>query len=104
MKVQVKARYFLRGFKKHNKPRYDSPTADRCSNRLLYHIAGNKCWNIELSDVTFIFIQGAETDCTIFLTPPKAAGCSLFGWLRISGCILEPDAAPAHKDVTLIQS
>ena len=41
MKVLVRARYYLRGFKEMEKLRSDSRTADRCSNRLLYAIAGN---------------------------------------------------------------
>ena len=60
MKVNLKARLCLRGFKEENKPRSDSPTVDRLSTKILYAIAANQGWNIECIDVTSAFLQGED--------------------------------------------
>jgi hypothetical protein len=52
LKTSMKARLCLRGFKELEKPRSDSPTVDRISNKILYTIAGNEGWSIECIDVS----------------------------------------------------
>ena len=74
LKVKVKARYCLRGFKEDVKPRSDSPTVDRMSTKILYAIAGNEGWKLESIDVTAAFLQGCELDREIYVTPPKGQG------------------------------
>ena len=80
LKVNLKARYCLRGFKEDVKPRSDSPTVDRISTKLLYAIAGNEGWRLESIDVTAAFLQGSELDRDIFVTPPKEAKMDGFLW------------------------
>ena len=80
LKVNIKARYCLRGFKESNKPRSDSPTVDRVSTKLLYAIAGNEGWKMESVDVTSAFLQGSDLDRDIFVTPPKEAGMDGYLW------------------------
>ena len=80
LKVQIKARYCLRGFKEENKPRSDSPTVDRVSTKLLYTIAGNEGWKLECIDVTSAFLQGSDLDRDIFVKPPKEAGMDGYLW------------------------
>ena len=58
LKMDIKARLCLRGFKETDKPRTDSPTVDRISNKILYSIAGNEGWGIECINVTSAFLQG----------------------------------------------
>ena len=73
LKVAFKARYCLRGFKEHEKPRSDSPTVDRISTKIFYAIAANEGWDIESIDVTSAFLQGEVLDRDIFVRPPKEA-------------------------------
>ena len=74
LKVNLKARYCLRGFKEENKPRSDSPTVDRMSTKLLYAVTAQmKGWTLESIDVTAAFLQGDELDRDIFVVPPKEA-------------------------------
>ena len=73
VKVNIKARFCLRGFKETDKPRGDCPTADRISKRLLYTIAANERWQIEAVDVTSAFLQGAELEREVYVRPPKEA-------------------------------
>ena len=80
LKVNVKARYCLRGFKEEHKPRSDSPTVDRVSTKLLYAIAGNEGWRLESIDVTSAFLQGSDLDREIFVKPPKEAHMDGFLW------------------------
>ena len=80
LKVKIKARYCLRGFKEYVKPRSDSPTVDRVSTKLLYAIAGNEGWRMESIDVTAAFLQGSELDREIFVQPPKEAKMDGFLW------------------------
>ena len=69
MKVAIKARLCLRGFKETEKPRSDSPTADKISTKILYAFAGNFGWRIESVDVTSAFLQGEEIDREILVRP-----------------------------------
>ena len=81
LKVAIKARYCLRGFKEAEKPRSDSPTVDRMSTKLLYAItAQNPGWNLESIDVTSAFLQGDDLDREIFVKPPKEAKDEGFLW------------------------
>ena len=80
LKTEIKARLCLRGFKETDKPRSDSPTVDRISNKVLYTIAGNESWAIESIDVTSAFLQGEELDRKLFVVPPKEAKMSGFLW------------------------
>ena len=80
LKVKVKARYCLRGFKEDVKPRSDSPTVDRMSTKILYAIAGNEGWKLESIDVTAAFLQGCELDREIYVTPPKEARMEGYLW------------------------
>ena len=80
LKVNLKARYCLRGFKEQEKPRSDSPTVDRLSTKLLYAFAGNHGWKIESIDVTAAFLQGSDLDRDIFVKPPKEAKMNGFLW------------------------
>ena len=80
LKVAMKARYCLRGFKEEHKPRSDSPTVDRISTKLLYAIAGNEGWKLECIDVTSAFLQGSDLDREIFVKPPKEAQVEGYLW------------------------
>ena len=81
LKVNLKARYCLRGFKEENKPRSDSPTVDRMSTKLLYAITAQmKGWVLESIDVTAAFLQGGELDRDIYVIPPKEANNEGFLW------------------------
>ena len=80
LKTSIKARLCLRGFKELDKPRSDSPTVDRISNKILYTISGNEGWSIECIDVTSAFLQGEELDRTIFVKPPKEANMKGILW------------------------
>ena len=63
LKVTIKARYCLRGFKENDKSRSDSPTVDRVSTKLLYAIAAQHSdWLLESIDVTSAFLQGDDLD------------------------------------------
>ena len=83
LKVNVKARLCLRGFKETEKPRSDSPTVDRISNKILYAIAGNEGWKIETIDVTSAFLQGEDIDREVFVTPPKEADMKGIIWKMV---------------------
>ena len=83
LKVNVKARLCLRGFKETEKPRSDSPTVDRISNKILYAIAGNEGWKIETIDVTSAFLQGEDIDREVFVTPPKEADMKGMIWKMV---------------------
>ena len=80
LKMDIKARLCLRGFKESEKPRSDSPTVDRISNKILYTIAGNEGWAIESIDVTSAFLQGEQLDRCMFVVPPKEANMSGHLW------------------------
>ena len=81
LKVQIKARYCLRGFKEHEKPRSDSPTVDRMSTKILYAVAAQfPGWELESIDVTSAFLQGDDLDREIFVKPPKEAMDHGFLW------------------------
>ena len=80
LKMDIKAKLCLRGFKETDKPRSDSPTVDRISNKILYTIAGNEGWGIECIDVTSAFLQGEELDRSLFVIPPKEANMPGFLW------------------------
>ena len=80
LKKDIKARLCLRGFKETDKPRSDSPTVDRISNKILYTIAGNEGWGIECIDVTSAFLQGEELDRSLFVIPPKEVNMPGFLW------------------------
>ena len=58
LKVNVKARYCLRGFKEDGKPRSDSPTGDRLLTNILYAVTA-QCpgWDLESINVTSVFLQ-----------------------------------------------
>ena len=73
LKTSFKARWCLRGFKENNKPRSDSPTADRLSKKIFYAISANEGWSIEAMDVTSAFLQGQELDRELYVVPPKEA-------------------------------
>ena len=75
LKVKVKARLCLRGDKEEEKPRSDSPTADKTSLRMLYAIAANERWKIESLDVKSAFLQGRKLERELFVSPPKEANC-----------------------------
>ena len=77
LKTEIKARLCLRGFKESDKHRSDSPTVDRISKQILYTLAGNESWEI---DVSSAFIQGEELDRSLFLVPPKEANVTGFLW------------------------
>ena len=80
LKVEVKARLCLCGFKESEKPRSDSPTADRLSTKLFYTISANESWEIESLDITSAFLQGSELERNIFVIPPKEAGMNGMLW------------------------
>ena len=80
LKVNLKARFCLRGFKETEKPRSDSPTVDRISTKLLYAIAGNEGWKLQSIDVTAAFLQGSDLDREIFVKPPKEAKMDGYLW------------------------
>ena len=80
IKTEIKAMLCLRGFKETEKPRSDSPTVDRISNKILYTIAGNESWAIESIDVTSAFLQGEELDRSLFVIPPKEANMPGLLW------------------------
>ena len=69
LKTEIKAR--------SDKHRSDSPTVDRISKQILYTLAGNGSWEI---DVSSAFIQGEELDRSLFLVPPKEANVTGFLW------------------------
>ena len=75
-------------------PRSDSQTAERCSNRLLYSIAGNEGWKLESIDVTSAFLQGAEVNHDIFVTPPKKANMEGYLWKMKKAAYGLYDASP----------
>ena len=81
LKKDFKARLCLRGFKEFDKPRSDSPTVDRISNKILYTIAGNEGWDIQCIDVTSAFLQGEDLDRKLYVTPPKEANMPGMLWL-----------------------
>ena len=80
LKVAIKARFCLRGFKELEKPRSDSPTVDRLSTKMLYALAGNEGWNLEAIDVTSAFLQGADLDREVYVRPPKEVKLEGFLW------------------------
>ena len=68
LKVNVKARFCLRGFKEPEKPRSDSPTVDRLSTKIMYAIAANEAWEMASVDVTSAFLQGNEIERERYLS------------------------------------
>lgn len=73
LKVPIKARLCIRGFKELNPPRADSPTVDRIHTKMFYSIAANEGWDIQTIDVTSAFLQGNQLQREILVGPPKEA-------------------------------
>ena len=65
MKVAIKARLCLTGFKE---------TAVKISTNILYAFAGNFGWRIESVDATSAFLQWEEIDREILVRPPIESG------------------------------
>ena len=76
LKVGIKARFCIRGFKEHEVIRSDFPTVDRMSLKILLSLAGNFGWNIASIDITSAFLQGSSLERDLFVMPPVEAGCN----------------------------
>ena len=73
LKGEIKARLCIRGYKESEKPRSDSPTADRLSTKIFYSICANESFAVECLDITSAFLQGSELEREIYVIPPKEA-------------------------------
>ena len=71
-----RARLVARGFEEEGEIQSDSPTLSKAGMRTFLASAASKEWTVETTDIKSAFLQGSTVERTIFLKPPKEAGCN----------------------------
>lgn len=83
LKVDIKARLCLRGFKELATPRKDSPTVSKDTLKTFLTVCANEKFDLENIDVTSAFLQGRDIPRKLYVKPPKEAETEGKLWLMI---------------------
>ena len=83
LKVDIKARLCLRGFKEQASPRKDSPTASKETQKVFLAVSANEKYDLENIDVTSAFLQGKDIPRKVYVKPPEEAEIPGKFWLMI---------------------